>query len=192
MALQNERILLREERETDLPFLIDLRNDLDTQGWSRALPPDYNMPMYRKRYENREFSYDRRDGRFTIEMRETGDIAGMIVFSGMEPRMSAVIGIAVAKKFWGTGVAYEAQELLLHFLFHEMGLRVVRLYTQSGLKAAIGLAEKSGFRISLRQRESVFIRGNLYDSITMDILREEYYARHPELTDHLPNVEEPV
>jgi RimJ/RimL family protein N-acetyltransferase len=71
-------------------------------------------------------------------------------------------------------------------LFDELGLRVVRLWTHSGNPRAVGSAEKLGFTLSYRQREGIFKDGQLFDNIGMDMLREEYYAKHPELTDHLP------
>jgi RimJ/RimL family protein N-acetyltransferase len=94
----------------------------------------------------------------------------------------------VAKQFWGGGVAYDAQEVLLSFLFQELGLRVVRLFTHSGNPRAMRLAGKSGFRVSMRQRQAVFKNGQLFDNLMMDLLREEYFAHHPELVDKLPGL----
>jgi len=92
----------------------------------------------------------------------------------------------IAKEFWGTGLAIDALEVLLLFLFEEMGVRVVRLWTHTGNERAIGSAEKLGFKVSYRQRESIFKAGKRYDNVSMDMLREEYYALHSELEDHLP------
>lgn len=185
MPLEGEKIILREERRSDMPFLLTLRNDLDTQGWSQVLPPDYTLEMYIKRFEEREFSFSREDGRFMIEEKDTGELVGMIGYQLEPPRWSAAIGIAIDRRYWGSGYAFEAQELLLHFLFEEFGLHIVRLWTQSGNPRAVKLAEKSGFKIGARIREAVVIRGEVHDNLTMDLLREEYYAAHPELEDHL-------
>lgn len=186
MPLEGTIVTLREERADDLDFLQSLRNDLDTQAWSKTLPPDYTGPMFRKRFEAREFSFDRNDGRFIIVHRETGELAGTVSYTGLEPRFAATIGIMVARKFWNTGVAPDAQETLLRFLFMELGVRVVRLWTHSGNPRAVKLAAKSGFKVSQRRRQSVFKSGELYDNLLIDLLREEYFARHPELEDHLP------
>lgn len=188
MGLEGIHVLLREERGDDQKFLAGLRNDMETQAWSKALPPDYTVPMYRKRYEDRRFSFDREDGRFIIIMKETHETAGMIGYSWLKPRWSAMMGIMVAKKYWGSGIALDAQEVLLKFLFEQLGLRVVRLFTHSGNKPAIKLALKSGFSVSARQRQAVFKDGKLYDNNLMDILREEYYELHPDLNDQLPNL----
>jgi RimJ/RimL family protein N-acetyltransferase len=186
MPLEGERIILREERPEDMAHLVALRNDLETQAWSKTLPPDYTESMHLKRFQAREFSFDREDGRFVIESKETGEFAGIINYTGLSPRWAVSIGIMVAKKYWGSGFAYDAQEILLKFLFTELGLRVVRLYTHSGNPRAVKLAEKAGFRVSWRQRQAIYKNGELYDNLVMDLLREEYFALHPELEDRLP------
>jgi hypothetical protein len=37
-------------------------------------------------------------------------------------------------------------------------------------------------------RESVFKNGRLLDAVIMSLLREDYYARHPEKADRLPPI----
>jgi len=186
MPLEGKLVILREEQREDLDFLRALRNDMETQAWSKALPPDYTEVMYAKRFEAREFSFDPELGRFIILEKETGERAGTISYSELSRRFSATVGMIVAKKFWGSGLALDAQEVLLRFLFVDLGLRVVRLWTHSGNPRAIELAKKSGFQISGRQRESIYKAGRVLDNIMADLLREEYFARHPELEDGLP------
>jgi RimJ/RimL family protein N-acetyltransferase len=186
MPLEGKIVRLREERPEDMPQLTALRNDLQTQAWSKTLPPDYTEQMYLKRFEGREFSYDPKEGRFIVEHKESGEFVGTVLYTGLEKRFSTTIGIMVVRKFWGGGLAYDAQETLLQFLFVELGLRVVRLWTHSGNPRAVGLAEKSGFKVNGGMRQSIFKGGELYDSLLVDLLREEYFARHPELEDNLP------
>lgn len=185
MALTGELVILREERPEDMRPLVDLRNDLETQAWSKTLPPDYTEDMYIKRYREREFSFNRDDGRFIIVSKDRHEFVGTISYTGLEPRWSAMIGVMIAKKFWGSGFALDAQAVMLRFLFEELGLEVVRLFTHSGNPRAVGLAEKSGFQISMRQREAIFKNGEVYDNLMMDLLREEYYDLHKELRDGL-------
>ncbi len=185
MPLEGGLVILREQQRADLPFLQELRNDMETQAWNRSLPPDYTEVMYVKRFEAREFSYDPEEARFTIEDRKTGQRVGFIGYTGLERRFSASIGIAVTREFWGTGAAFDAQEVLLRFLFTELGLRVVRLWTHSGNPRAVSLAKKAGFQVSGRQRQAVIRNGKLCDNLMLDLLREEYFARHPDLVDCL-------
>lgn len=77
MALDGRLRRLREERADDMLFLLGRRNDVETQAWSRMLPPDYTEPMYQKRFPSREFSFDRHDGRFLIVRAESGERAGI-------------------------------------------------------------------------------------------------------------------
>jgi len=186
MPLEGEFVILREEQVEDMPLLVALRNDLETQAWSITLPPDYTVRMYQQRFEGRTFSYERTDGRFIILDKASGEFAGTISYTGLEPRFAATIGIMAVKKYWGSGLAYDAQEVLLKFLFLELGLRVVRIWTQSGNPRAVRLAQRSGFMISGRNRQAVYKNGELYDNLLIDLLREEYFARHPELEDRLP------
>lgn len=186
MPLEGKLVILREQRREDLAFLMSLQNDMQTQAWSKSLPPDYTDVMYARRYEAREFSYDPEEARFVIVHNESGEPAGHIIYSELQRRLSVTLGIMVGAKFWGSGVAFDAQEVIVKFLFNELGVRVVRLFTHSGNLRAIRLAEKSGFQISCRMREAVVKYGGLYDTVIMDVLREEYFARHPELKDTLP------
>ena len=186
MALEGKLVVLREEHPEDIPRLTALRNDLEIQAWSKTLPPDYTEAMLMKRFQAREFSFHPMEGRFIIISRENGEFAGSISYSELHPRWSTTIGVMIVKKYWGTGFALDAQEILLNFIFTELGLRVVRLYTHSGNPRAVGLAKKSGFKVAVRQRQAVFNNGELYDNLVMDLLREEYFALHPQLADNLP------
>jgi len=188
MALEGNLVILREERAEDQSLFVDLRNDLETQGWNVALPPTYTVGMYVKRLDAMEFSYDREDARFSVEHKESGELAGYIGYTHVDPRISTTIGIAIAKPFWGTGVAFDAQEVLLRFLFIELGLRAVHLWSHSGNDRALALAAKSGFQITGRVREGMYKNGRLLDTIVMSVLREAYFERHPELEDLLPQI----
>jgi len=187
MALEGRLVVLREEHREDQRLFAQLRNDLETQGWNVALPPTYTEEMHAKRFEAMEFSYERESARFSVVHRETGELAGFITYSDLEGRLGATIGIAISKPFWGTGVAFDAQEVLLRFLFLELGLRVVHLWSHSGNAPALKLAEKSGFETTGRLREGMYKNGRLLDTIVMSLVREAYFARHPEYEDLLPD-----
>lgn len=188
MSLEGKLVVLREERREDQRLFADLRNDLVTQAWAKALPPDYTEEMHVKRFEGLEFTYERTSSRLVIVEKTSGQAAGFVSYTGEQHRMSASIGIVVAKDFWGTGAALDAQETLLRFLFEELGLREVHLWTHSGLPKAIDLAGRSGFAVCIRLRESVYKFGGLFDAVIMSLLREDYYARHREKVDRLPKL----
>jgi RimJ/RimL family protein N-acetyltransferase len=185
MPLEGDIVRLREIRESDLPMFARLRNDLATQAWSRTLPPDYTLEMIRRRYWDRDFSYRRDHGLFVVENKHDEGVAGMVSYSDVIDRMEAAWGIAIERHLWGTGVAIDAGDTLLRFLFEELGLRVVRLYTQTENERAVAAFAKLGFREATRVPGAVFKAGRHADNLTMDLLREEWFALHPEREDGL-------
>lgn len=185
MPIDGDGVRLREVRPTDFQMLVDLRNDLETQAWSRALPPDYTLEMIEKRYGGREFEYKRDSAMFMIETVGDAETVGFISYNELVDRMEATIGIAVTRPYWGSGVTIEASQLLLRFLFEDLGLKVVRLWTQSGNARAVGSAAKLGFKVAARYRQAIYKAGRYHDNISMDLLREEWFALHPDLTDEL-------
>ncbi len=62
---------------------------------------------------------------------------------------------------------------------------MVRLWTQSGNPRALGIAEKLGFKVAVRFEDGIFKGGEYRDNLMMDLLREEWYALHPDLDDGL-------
>jgi RimJ/RimL family protein N-acetyltransferase len=100
-----------------------------------------------------------------------------------------MIGMALEPDAWGSGAAGEALELMLGFLFLDLGLHVAYLWTLSANVRAVRLAEKTGFRIGVRSRESAYKRGVLCDTLRMDIVREEYMGPRG-LMDTLPGMED--
>lgn len=180
MALEGEIVRLREVRESDLPMFVRLRNDLATQAWSRTLPPDYTMEMIRRRYWDRDFSYRRDHGIFVIERKDGEEAAGMVSYSEVVDRFEASWGLAVEQRFWGSGVGFDAADTLMRFLFEELGLRVVRLYTQTENSRAVAAFRKLGFRDAVRVPEAIFKAGRFVDNLEMDLLREEWFALHPD------------
>lgn len=185
MPLTGELVRLREVRTGDFEVLTELRNDVDTQGWSRTLPPDYTLDMIESRYGGREFAFRRDSAMFMIDAIDDDSTVGFISYSNLIDRMEATIGIAIRRQYWGRGLSEEACQLVLRFLFEELGLRVVRLWTQSGNPRAVGSAEKLGFRTAVRHRQAIFKGGEYHDNLAMDLLRKEWYALHPDLEDRL-------
>jgi RimJ/RimL family protein N-acetyltransferase len=141
--------------------------------------------MYEKRFDERPFDYRRDWAIFVIEPVAGGEAIGYITYVDTTDRFDTIIGISTARKHWGSGAAHEASELLLRFLFEELGMRVVRLWTQSGNSRAVASAEKLGFREAIRIREAIWKAGSYHDNLGMDLLREEWFALHPELADRL-------
>lgn len=180
--IEGELVRLRPVKDEDWAYLADLKNDLKTQGWNQRLPPRFTPEMLVEKHKK---GHERKhSANLAIETKE-GVLVGTINYSEEPPRLSATIGIVTGTEHWGKGYAHEAQDLLLHFLFVERGLHVVRLWTQTGFPWAEKSASKLGFKIACRFREDSIIGGKYVDCLNMDILREEYFEFRG-LEDPLP------
>ena len=98
MAIIGEHIILREIRQEDYPYFMQMRNNLETQALSQVLPPDYTLEMITKKFAGKEFSFNRNDGNFAIEEIETGKFVGSIGYSGLSKRFDCTIGIRFLKE----------------------------------------------------------------------------------------------
>jgi RimJ/RimL family protein N-acetyltransferase len=181
--LDGPGIRLRELGEGDLQLIADLRNDLDTQAWSRTLPPGYTVEMMRRQYWDRDFSFKPDSAMFIIEEKESAEAIGFVSYIDLKDRHEATLGVVVAQPWWGSGLAVQAVDLVLWMLFLRMGIRVARLWTESSNGRAVGAAQKLGFQPSVRFRSSVFREGTYAEGLMMDVLREEWFAAHPALQD---------
>jgi len=171
--LVGKLVKLRAVQDEDYEYISSLKNDLRTQGWSQRLPPCVTPKKVKEGFE--KILKRSNAGIFAIETKEDGRMIGYMNYEEDTPRLGATLGIVIGFEYWGKGYAYEAQELLLRFLYEERGLQVVRLWTQSGNMRAVNAAKKVGFKISARMRESNIIKGEVFDTLFMDMLREEYY-----------------
>jgi RimJ/RimL family protein N-acetyltransferase len=171
-TLQGKKVRLRPVKEDDYEYLASLKNNMYTQAWNQRLPPKYTAEMIKKR--SLESNEKPNCASLAIEKLD-GTLIGDIGYHEGLPRYDATFGLAIGKEHWGKGLAEEAQELLLEFLFVERGLQVVRLWTQTGFPWAQKAAEKLGFKAMAVGRENTIIDGKIHDSLYMDLLREEYF-----------------
>jgi len=176
-------ITLRPLRDEDFEYIASLKNDTRTQARGLRLPPNFTAA---RTMEDMRSTYDRPNrGVWAIETK-AGKLAGFIDYVEDPPRFAVSIGIATGVEHWGKGYAEEAMELIMRFLFEERGLQSVSLWTTSWNERMVGLAQKLGFKIVVREREARFLDGEYSDGLMMDMLREEYYASRG-LKDELPS-----
>lgn len=88
---------------------------------------------------------------------------------------TATLGIFIGNQnYWSKGYGTEAIQLILDFGFNYLNLNNVELSLMEFNKRALKCYEKCGFKEIGRRRKCRFINGNYYDSISMDILAEEF------------------
>ena len=171
-TLSGEKVMLRPVKDEDFEYFASLKNNMYTQGWNQRLPPNATAQKVKKKFEEGNEKPNR--ATLSIETLD-GTLIGNVSYHEGLPRHDATFGIVTGKEYWGKGYASEAQELLLHFLYQERGIQIVRLWTQGGFPWAKKAAEKLGFKEMARFRQNTIIDGKIVDCIYMDMTRSEYY-----------------
>ncbi|HNY11223.1 MAG TPA: GNAT family protein [Candidatus Wallbacteria bacterium] len=87
----------------------------------------------------------------------------------------AMFGIVIGEKtFWNGGFGTEATGLMLDYGFNILNLNSIYLNVFSYNKRGIRCYEKCGFKIAGVLRESRLFADKYYDTVMMDILKDEY------------------
>lgn len=88
---------------------------------------------------------------------------------------SAILGIFIGEKdYLSKGYGTEAIRLLLDYGFNYMNLHNIKLDVMSFNERALKCYKKCGFKEIGRIRENKFVNGKYYDTISMDILDNEF------------------
>ncbi|MBP3502705.1 MAG: GNAT family N-acetyltransferase [Clostridia bacterium] len=88
---------------------------------------------------------------------------------------TATLGIFIGDKdYRSKGYGTEAIKLILEYGFKYMNLNNIKLDLMSFNERALKCYKKCGFKEYGRRRKCKFVNGKYYDSISMDILAEEF------------------
>lgn len=87
----------------------------------------------------------------------------------------AILGIFIGEAdSRNNGYGTEAIKLILEYGFHYLNLQNIQLSVYECNERARACYQKCGFKEMGRRRKANFINGKFYDTIYMDILREEF------------------
>ena len=84
------------------------------------------------------------------------------------------IGYALARAFWGKGLASDALTALLEFAFTTLELHRIEADVDPRNAKSIHLLERLGFRREGFQRERYFVGGEIQDALLLGLLRPEW------------------
>ncbi len=170
--LVGDRIYLSPRNSEDVEKFTEWMNDFqvtDYIGRSGAL-----MSLEcEKRYLEENYNLE---GTFAIVTLAENKIIGTVGLKDINTiNRSAVLGIFIGEKdYLSKGYGTEAIRLILDFGFNYMNLHNIKLELISFNERALKCYKKCGFVETGRTRENVFVNGKYYDTISMDILSNEF------------------
>lgn len=117
---------------------------------------------------------------FCIVKLENNELLGNCSFSKIDHlHKTAEIGLFIGnEENRNKGYGTEAIKLLLEFGFNYLNLNNIMLKVLSFNERAIKSYEKAGFKVFGKRHQTYFINNEWYDSILMEILREDYYKNN--------------
>lgn len=91
------------------------------------------------------------------------------------PNQTARLGIFIGEaSYRNNGYGTEAIKLILEYGFYYINLKNIQLKVYEFNARGIACYKKCGFQETGRRRKANFINGKFYDTVYMDILKEEF------------------
>ncbi|OWR27101.1 GNAT family N-acetyltransferase [Saccharibacillus sp. O23] len=187
--LQGEKVRLRSVTPEDYRELYALEYEDSDRQWTEWDAPYFKAEEQQESFEEFVQGYERLktrelswEPRLLVETPE-GRMLG-IVSSYWEHRPSNWLeaGIVLFRSdTWSRGSGTEALKMYVGYLFSHLDVPRVGITTWSGNERMMRTASRIGMQVEGRMRKCRIVDGQLYDSIRMGVLREEWEALYGSL-----------
>jgi RimJ/RimL family protein N-acetyltransferase len=171
--LEGKNVNLRLMEKEDVPMLVDWWDSLEFQAEyfpvlqkskTQALHEFENPSPVQAAMENREFMIEKKDGTRIGHIGYGKDI----LHDWIE------IGYDVVPSERRKGYAGEAIQIIVDYLFLYKNIPRISVCTDARNIAAVGAAEKAGFKREGIVRNGGFTKGKFVDACLLGILREDW------------------
>ncbi|HEX8354458.1 MAG TPA: GNAT family protein [Pyrinomonadaceae bacterium] len=177
--IESPRLVLRRFADADLPAYLAYLNDplvARYQSWE-----SYAEQQARELIEQQKGREPGRPGEwftFAAELKETGALVGHVALSVKEsdPRQ-AEIGFTFAREYQGRGLAREAAERVLGYVFDVLGMHRVVAVADCENERSVALLGRLGMRREGHFVENVWFKGAWGSEYLYAMLRREWAAR---------------
>ena len=177
--IESPRLVLRRFADRDLAAFLAYLNDpvvARYQSWE-----SYTEQQARELIEQQKRREPGRPGEwftFAAELKETRALVGHVALSvkGNDPRQ-AEIGFTFAREYQGRGLAREAAERVLDYVFETLGLHRVVAVTDCENVRSAALLERLGMRREAHFVENIWFKGAWGSEYLYAILRREWQVR---------------
>lgn len=169
--LKSERIIIRTLEQKHLESLRTLRNDPNTSFYLTTVTP-ISVPAQKRWFESQ--SLDNTKIYLSI-LTTDGTFVGLVRCDEWDKiNLSIRIGIDIVPSERKKGLATEAYDLLLDYLFNQLNIHRIWLLVTDFNDGAFALYKKIGFAVEGSQRDAIYRDGAYHDYIMMSILKPEY------------------
>lgn len=189
LLLRGEQVRLAAPNpETDAETIAGWTRDSEFSHLLEIGAPELWTAQATKAELAEEQSDEKSQGRkFTFVIR-TLDGDRLIGFADLEvnhwPQRDGWLGIGIGRREdWGKGYGTDAMRVLVRFAFAELNLARLTLNVFAYNERAVRSYLKAGFSVEGRQRERLRRGAQRYDMIFMGLLREEWLAQRPPVSD---------
>jgi ribosomal-protein-alanine N-acetyltransferase len=115
---------------------------------------------------------------WAIVLRSLGEPIGSIAAMSANDDVRAVtVGYNIGKAWWGNGYVTEALNMVIRFLFEEVGLNRIQADYLTINPASGAVMRKCGLKFEGIKRQCIFSKGKIYDLAMYAILAEDYFGK---------------
>ena len=170
--LLGDRIYLSPRNSEDAEIFTEWLNDFETTDYIGKSGALISFEAER-RYLEENFSPE---ATFSIITIDEDKIIGTVSLENIDSvNRSATLGIFIGdKEYRSKGYGAESIKLILEYGFRYLNLYNINLDLMEFNERAYKCYQKCGFKEYGRRRKCKYVNGKYYDSISMDILREEF------------------
>lgn len=177
-TLRGGRVLLRELTEDDVAALFAIFSDPEVMRY-------WSHPPLTRESQAAEYLEDIRAGFETRSLLQWGlcraqddTVMGTCTLWQLDrPNRRAEIGFALAKEHWGQGWMTDGLTAFIEFAFSGLGLRRLEADVDPDNRASLALLERLGFRREGYLRERWIVGGEVFDSVFLGLLRDDWNER---------------
>ena len=170
--LLGDRIYLSPRNSEDVELFTEWLNDFEITDYTGRSGMLTTLAGEKKYLEENSSS----EATFVIVTIEDNKMIGTVSLEDINNiNRTATLGIFIGDKdYRDKGYGTEVIRLILEYGFKYMNLNNIKLDVMAFNTRALKCYEKCGFKEYGRRRKCKFINGKYYDSISMDILAEEF------------------
>lgn len=171
--LVGERIYLSPRSLEDIELFTKWLNDMEVTDYTGRTHLLMSLDGERKYLETRNLETE---PAFSIVTLENDKMIGSISIENINMQnRTGVLGLFIGdEEYRNNGYGTEAIRLILDYGFNYLNLNSIKLDLISCNERALNCYKKCGFKEYGRWRKSKFVNGKYYDTISMDILAEEF------------------